>query len=325
MRTVKVKLLLEGGHVQELELVANAPELIRLFQILSQPSERNGAYPGELIQLPLQNGTEAFSFHSTQLVAASTTPPVLIQTDKVEQTPQGEAAPAQIDRPTVAVIDDFLAPHEHSDMLAFAVQNRESFDAGTVITGPQNARQDMAFLDFAEHPHSRLVTNRLLTWLPFLLSKLKVAAFPVHQVESQLTASNDGHFYRAHVDRDSETQLERVLTCVYYFARQPAQFSGGELRVYDALSAGPGKQPKHQAETFQELAPVANRMVVFPSDSFHELRPVRCPSRRFEDSRFAITNWIWSHPGADQDRPHGWGHLKCGRVAPGLAAISASE
>ncbi|MEO0436660.1 MAG: 2OG-Fe(II) oxygenase [Pseudomonadota bacterium] len=326
MRTVTVKLLLEGGHTQTLELPSEAPELAQLFQALAQRGGGHDDAYERLIQLPLNQGTESFSLNSAQVVAISTIPPVLIQAQGVNDVPDPAVTSSQLHRPSMMIIDDFLAPHEYADMLAFAIQHREAFGAGTVVTGPQNARKNLAFLDFAEHPHSKLVTNRLLTWLPVLLQRLSLAAFPVHQVESQLTASNDGHFYRAHVDRDSNTQLERVLTCVYYFGKTPAQFSGGALRIYDAiLSQNPVDRPSEQAGSFQQIEPLANRMVVFPSDCFHELLPVRCPSRRFEDSRFAITNWIWGSADADRERRHGWGHLKCGSVSPHWSNIGGSR
>ncbi|EED35342.1 prolyl 4-hydroxylase, alpha subunit [Luminiphilus syltensis NOR5-1B] len=55
-------------------------------------------------------------------------------------------------------------------------------------------------------------------------------------------------------------------------------------------------------------------MVVFPSETFHELLRIRCPSGRFEDSRFAVTNWIWRNDPEHPPEAQGWGHMNCARI-----------
>jgi Rps23 Pro-64 3,4-dihydroxylase Tpa1-like proline 4-hydroxylase len=42
-----------------------------------------------------------------------------------------------------------------------------------------------------------------------------------------------------------------------------------------------------------DIAPEPNSLVLFPSWAPHEVLLVRCPSGRFEDSRFAINCWIY--------------------------------
>ncbi|MFK7829425.1 MAG: 2OG-Fe(II) oxygenase [Congregibacter sp.] len=326
---IQVRLLLEGGHSETLELAADSAHLTQLFRVLGQRQQGLVEAEHTVFQIPLSGGREALSFSASQLVAVSTTPPIIVEFEEASSAASGSGLGAGVDSgtglalepalhagaarhsPPVVVIDDFLSPYEHSDLLAFALQNKALFDAGTVARGLQAARQNLAVLDFGQQPHSKLVCNRLLTWFPALLGSLAIKPFPIHQVESQLTASNDGHFYRAHLDHDSAAEIERVLTCVYYFSKQPAQFGGGALRIYDSLR-GPGIHS--QGDSFQQVEPAPNRMVVFPSDSYHELLPVRCPSGRFEDSRFAITNWIWRIDEPDAQARHGWGHMRCGNV-----------
>jgi Rps23 Pro-64 3,4-dihydroxylase Tpa1-like proline 4-hydroxylase len=309
---IQVQLLLEGGHSQNVEMRADAPELGQMFQILGTRSSGSENVPEQLIQLPLDEGRESFSFNSAQLVAVITRPPVVIEFEHPVQAVQDLPAPAmQIERPQYMVIDDFLGYYEHRDMLAHAMQLQDKFGAGTTVDGVVNSRQNLAILDFCEHAHSTLLVNRLLTWFPLMVSTLGIVPFPIREVESQLTANNDGHYYRAHLDADAQTLQHRVLTCVYYFSKQPAQFNGGALRIYDKQISG---GQVSQAQTYQEVEPVSNRMVVFPSNSYHELMPIRCPSRKFEDSRFAVTNWIWSSAEPDPEASHGWGHMHCNKV-----------
>ena len=210
----------------------------------------------------------------------------------------------ELERPSCMIIDDFLGYDEHRDMLAFALQQRDNFGAGTVASREDIARQNLAILSFGDSAHSKLICNRLLTWFPQILQTLEISPFPINHVESQLTASNDGHYYRAHRDADKQLEVSRTLTCVYYFSEQPAQFTGGELRLYDRfVQNGQWQQGKH----YQQLEPINNRMVIFGSDNFHELMPIRCPSHKFEHSRFAVTNWIWQAQEPDANLRHGWG------------------
>jgi len=134
-----------------------------------------------------------------------------------------------------------------------------------------------------------------------------------------LTASNHGDFYRKHRDGGSAANQAtdpRTLTCVYYFFADPKPFAGGDLRLYDWRRQGETFAP---ADSFQQIAPVSNRLVVFASDAYHELLPVRCPSRLFADSRFAMTVWIRRAHQPDPDASFGWGHFRCGTVPDGFA------
>ncbi len=144
------------------------------------------------------------------------------------------------------------------------------------------------------------------------MKKLNKTLVPLELAESQLTASNDGHYFKQHQDSGTEiTTAPRVLSTVYYFHREPKGYAGGELRLYDRLEQSGQCWP---ADHFVEVEPRSNRLVVFASENYHELSPIRCPSGKFEDSRFAVTSWL---RGADQENPvttFGWGHFHCGTV-----------
>ena len=58
--------------------------------------------------------------------------------------------------------------------------------------------------------------------------------FAISHFEIQLTATNDGQFFRQHKDDDADSVRTRVLTFVYYFYREPKAFRGGALQLYDA-------------------------------------------------------------------------------------------
>ena len=85
---VELDLLLEGGQTQTLGVPADAPELIRLFQILGR---RGSALAEEqFFQLPLKDGKEAFSFSSAQLVAIRSRPPILAEFHNMQPDNAGQ-------------------------------------------------------------------------------------------------------------------------------------------------------------------------------------------------------------------------------------------
>ena len=321
-RMVNVQLELRGGHRHELTLAEDGAELFELIKALGEQSISAAGTPGKYLQLPVDEGRSALTLLSTDIVAIQTTPPVLLSPEVVQLPPPvtvaGEVPHQQphVEAPLVRtpyeIVDGFLSPDEHRDMLAYALQNQDSFQAGTVTTDEDHQRRNLVIMDFTNSAHAQLIVNRLLILYPMLMKKLGKPLVPIKTVESQLTASNDKHYFKPHQDSGYEGDTAaRELSCVYYFHREPRGYGGGQLRLFDRLEYPDGVRP---AESFIELPPESNRLVVFPSDSFHELTPIRCPSGDFADSRFAVTTWIWRAAQEDPQATFGWGHFHCGVV-----------
>jgi SM-20-related protein len=94
-------------------------------------------------------------------------------------------------------------------------------------------------------------------------------------------AYNDGSFFRKHSDAGAGgPNWQRRLSGVYYLHARPRKFEGGSLALYDRRGNAHLIDPEH------------NSVVFFPRDVLHEVLPVRCASKAFEDSRFAINVWI---------------------------------
>lgn len=72
--------------------------------------------------------------------------------------------------------------------------------------------------------------------------------------------------------------------------RRPRGFAGGELRLHPFSPDG--------ARDWLDIEPEHNALLAFPSWAPHEVRPVNCPSRRFEESRFAVKVWFRTIPSA---------------------------
>lgn len=129
--------------------------------------------------------------------------------------------------------------------------------------------------------------ERLREQLQTALQRLGKSPFPLGRIELQITASNDGDYFRLH--RDSDGRDTRELSFVYFFHREPRRFSGGELRIYQTRLISGQLQPADHAQT---LSPRQDAIVFFPSLNDHEILPVRVASRAFADSRFTINGWI---------------------------------
>jgi len=138
------------------------------------------------------------------------------------------------------------------------------------------------------------VLARIRAVLPQALEKLGMEQFAIAGVEAQVTASNDGDFFRCHNDNGSDRVAARHLTFVYFFHREPRQFEGGELRLYDARLEGDSYvgQNNYQTNVYQTIVPQQNQIVFFPCELMHEITAVKCPSGLFADSRFTLNGWL---------------------------------
>jgi SM-20-related protein len=124
-----------------------------------------------------------------------------------------------------------------------------------------------------------LIEDRLGSYLDGILSRLEIEPFPVASYEIQVTASNDGDFFNAHGDNHQVANAARSLSFVYFFHGEPRAFEGGQL-VF------------HYSGREMSITPVQGVLVAFPPGISHEIRPVKCSSRRFADSRFTLNGWV---------------------------------
>ncbi len=189
--------------------------------------------------------------------------------------------------PPVVVLDELLARPELERLVRWTLARREHFQPSQVISyegdgGRRDERSRRSRVLYDVAPWDRVFAERVASVLDHVLARLGMPRFPVARFETQVTASNDGEFFRAHTDNHHERLTGRRLTYVFFFCREPAPFEGGRLRVFDG-----------DAEL--AIAPRQNRVVFFPSGLLHEVAEVRCRSRAFEDSRFTVNGWLHAH------------------------------
>jgi len=286
---VHVMLSLAGGHQCELALhSANDPLLSDLFNALINRSHNQPT--GRLFKIPIDEGRSAMYIPSESIVSIATSPPMQVDSTglilkhfhKVE-IPSTYALGAQYIQ-----FDNFLAPEEHQRLLNYALYTESNF----ISSSTTDNRNDYRKSKLVYHPDANLLQvliNRIYAVLPEVLSKLGLSPFTVARMDTQLTSSNDGEFYKMHDDNSSEPTATRQLTYVYYFYREPKPFTGGELKIYN------NKIENHywtRGEGFKLVEPRNNSIVFFFSGYEHEVLPVRCASKAFADSRFTLNGWM---------------------------------
>ncbi|MGD1920259.1 MAG: 2OG-Fe(II) oxygenase [Pleurocapsa sp.] len=186
-------------------------------------------------------------------------------------------------------IDNFLPPQQYEQVLNTALSKQQEFKDSQTVNKKDRYRQSSVLPGkyFSEVYYS--VKNKLLNTLPLVLDNLKHPEFFVSHVEMQMTAHNEGCFYKAHSDAGSAKTKTRELTYVYYFYQEPKPFTGGELKLYDTEMVG---KKFMQQDNSKIVEPRNNSIVFFNSRCKHEVLPIECTSQQFENSRFTLNGWL---------------------------------
>lgn len=197
------------------------------------------------------------------------------------------------------IVPDFLSPAAQDRLLEFARQNEDDFCASQTVGNRPNHRRSVVI--YNPHQWGDLFRSYLLERYHKICTILDIPAFEAGRIETQLTATRHEEFFRPH--RDSDKNLRRRITFVYYFNTRPKKFSGGNLNLYESETDHPERPPGIRAIN---IAPRNNTLLIFPSNALHEVTPVSCDSHRFIDSRFTINGWIWDKDdGSDTSKQDG--------------------
>jgi Rps23 Pro-64 3,4-dihydroxylase Tpa1-like proline 4-hydroxylase len=194
-----------------------------------------------------------------------------------------------------ATAEEFLMPAELEELMRFTLDREGEFEVSVVIspgvtergTIDQEYRRSRVLMRLGDH--EQRILDRIHAMLPAVLWKLHMELFEPGRAEVQITASNDGDFFRDHSDNGHPEIASRALTFVYFFHAEPKPFRGGELRLYDSRFTGDFWIRQGAG---QVIVPEQNQLVFFPSELVHEITPVRCPSREFQQSRFTVNGWL---------------------------------
>jgi Rps23 Pro-64 3,4-dihydroxylase Tpa1-like proline 4-hydroxylase len=300
----------------------------KLFQILIQRSQGKTEPLLGLLQIPSEDGNASLYVPASEIVGLVAEPPMKLMLPEVwgdsgselqplnsapgngspanppvtngkarssEPVAQFTAPPARQSSQVVQLpcrylqIDQFLTAADHDRALQTALTQEAKFVTSSTTTNANDYRQSaILYATYYEALYHHL-RSKLLETLPVAVNYLNLPAFEVAEVEMQMTAHNDGCFYKIHNDSGDTLTATRILTYVYYFYQAPKAFSGGELRLYNTELEG-ARQTAHSQ--FEDIEPRNNSIVFFDSRCMHEVRPIHCPSRRFIDGRFTLNGWL---------------------------------
>jgi SM-20-related protein len=287
---VKVKIFLVGGYHYTVNLHSDSPLLKSLFEVVVSRTRPLKSGCHQSFQIPLDEGKSLLSFVSDELVAIATQPALAVK--QVDEFLLSDSwffdIPDQVLPAKYVTLDNFLTPAENQALLNLVLRKEGTFvDSGHA--GNFNYEHRRSKVSAFAKSDEREIHKRLRDRVPEVLKQLAIEPFEIGEIETQITASNDGDYYKIHQDQGKLKNASRILTYVYYFYREPKSFSGGELIMYD------GKMSNNdyvKADSYQVIAPRNNSIIFFPSHYWHEVLPVNCPSQKFADSRFTINGWI---------------------------------
>jgi len=275
-RRIAVTLLLAGGHEQRLSLKATDPVLTALLG--SVASRENSRTRSTIFNLETEDGKGSVVLAASDVIAISTTPAISI--DLARHRVNFEARHMKV--------ENYLPTEAVAALLKFVEDRKHDFRPSRA-TGhtPSEGKSLRVLNELGAFGH--MFRERVRIELPRILARLRIPPFPLSEIDCQLLAYGDGHHLGRHRDKGPPPGTSRIVSFGYYFHREPRRFDGGELRLYDGIVEN-GQYTS--SETATDLSPPSNTMVFFPSASYHEVLPIRCPSRRFGDGRFVINGWV---------------------------------
>lgn len=278
--SIAVTVLLAGGHQVDLILPRGHPLLGTLQATVVEHGL--GRAHGGVVRLRLADGAE-LAVAARDIVGVITNPPTRVNGSDFDASAPGHR---------VIVADfrrygDVLGPDDHRRLLGYV--NRQAGNFRPTGEDQFGFRRSLVLDHFPTF--ARLIEARVRDHLGDLEDYFGVDRRNLGPVDTVLSAHGDGDFLSAHHDNGyPDVDVDhRELTFVYHFHASPPGFSGGELRLFDWQHVGEARVP---AESYVDLAAADNTLVVYPSATLHEVRPIHCPSGTFADRRFAISGFL---------------------------------
>ena len=278
--SIAVTVLIAGGHRVEMALARRDPLLGTLQATVLEHGL--GRASGGVIRLRLADGAE-MAVAARDIVGVVTNPPIRMDgTDLVAGTMGDRVISTDFRR-----YGQVLSPDEHRRLLAYVNRHERHFRP-TAKDGADFRRSLVLdhFPTFAE-----MIVARVRSHLTDSEDYFGVDLKGLGPVDTVMSAHGDGDFLLAHHDNgypDGDFD-HRELTFVYHFHALPRGFSGGELRLFDWNQVGAARVP---ASSYTDLEVLDNTLVLYPSATRHEVRPIRSTSGLFVDRRFAISGFL---------------------------------
>jgi len=181
---------------------------------------------------------------------------------------------------------------DHDRNLKLMVSKQERFSLSTLVSRrslnpgyKQEKRNSLSLMDDPDVAQiGGAIEATIAAQLTAIASALQIPPFRVGATESSCVCFRNGSFFRSHFDVVRTAAGKRRLSWVYYLNSEPKRFRGGDL-----LLGSPGTDRA-------VLEPVNGKIVVFSSETVHEVTTVELDPDDFGDARFSITGFIEDQP-----------------------------
>jgi len=212
----------------------------------------------------------------------------------------GVAGSPDVSAAAVLCWDDFASSTDRDALYEHICASASDYEPSRVSYGGAADRE-------IDEIHRKSMVNSDDPWirermLPQLAAPIGVARrfygierIPPGRMQLQVTASGAGDFFALHCDDGNPEQFARMLTFVFYLHGKPRRFSGGDLRVFDSQRV---QGIFLAATTHVAIEPRDNRLIIFPSDRYHEVMRVDGATPAFGDRRITVNGWMWAEDGA---------------------------
>jgi SM-20-related protein len=265
---VRVKLLLQGGHVWEFCCADDDPIVFGLVSALPGADVAGNLPPDGLVQIETRSGERLFLTRSS-LVSVEITPVAdplkFLDTKRLAGPLRSIPARASFPSPFV-LMSDALSDEVHRALIAHAL----SQDTGGLQSGYE-------LRELSLDPLEESVTKPLRSHMESGRAVLGVPDEVKVQLELRLFAIGDTQAVSCHANPAN------ILHMVYYFHRQPKGFTGGGVRLFDSRTENGMRRA-----SFRDLEIGDNVLLIFPEHVVSGGLPVRCPTRAFADGLFVI-------------------------------------
>jgi hypothetical protein len=265
---VRVKLLLQGGHVWEFCCADDDPIVFGLVSALPGADVADNLPRDGLVQIETRSGERLFLTRSS-LVSVEVVPvgePLKFLGTKRLAGPL-HRIPARASFPCPFVLmSDALSDDVHSALIAHSL----SQDTGGLQSGHELRELNLG-------PLAESVTKALRSHMESGRAILGTPDQVEVELELRLYAIGDTQAVSCHANRANALQM------VYYFHRQPKGFTGGGVRLFDSRTENGMRRG-----SFRDLEIGDNVLLIFPENAVSAGLPVRCPTRAFGDGLFVI-------------------------------------
>jgi Rps23 Pro-64 3,4-dihydroxylase Tpa1-like proline 4-hydroxylase len=187
------------------------------------------------------------------------------------------------------LLKDFLPRDFHDALIPLLVASQNRLVPAT-IGHDEYTPEGRQTLDFPDDWEGR---QRFKDCVREILSRvtprLHVPPVKLRRIELAVRAYLNGHFYKMHMDTTPKNiHGDRVVSFVYFFHRVPRRYEGGELLLFETDV----RADKYSQARFSRIVPEDNAIILFPSNFYHSVLPVRCPGGEFADSRFVLNGFV---------------------------------